>query len=75
MNPLSLFLAFIARRRAAYSHARAAKRLDIITQQIADRRANHRAWKHLVGELCVCRRTMLECEIVIARCGGMRRAG
>lgn len=67
MNPLSLFLAFIARRRAAHSHAAASRRLDIITKQIADRKAAHKAWKHLTGELIACRRTMLECEIVMRK--------
>lgn len=77
MNPLAAFIAFFARRRASYRHAAACRRFDTITRQIADRKASHRAWRHLVGELVVCRRTMLECEIVMREAGHgeMRRAG
>ena len=75
MNPVTIFLAFIARRRASYRHAAASRRLDIITKQIADRKAAHKAWKHLVGELVACRRTMLECEIIMRDAGAFDMRG
>ncbi len=75
MNPLAPILAWLARRKAAYRHERAARRLDIITKQISDRKAAHKAWKHLTGELVACRRTMLECEIVMRDAGAFDMRG
>jgi len=66
MNPLTLFLAFMARRRAARIHAAQVRRAIIIEQQIAERKAKHRAWKYLEGEMRACKRAMLEAELVLA---------
>lgn len=65
MNPLSLFFAFMARRRAARIHAAQARRAAIIEQQIAERKSKHRAWRYLEGELRVCRHDMLSAEIAL----------
>lgn len=65
MSPVALFIAFIARRRAARRHSEAVRRYHVLLSQIADRRAQHRDWKHLMGDLFACRRVMLECEIVM----------
>lgn len=66
MNPLSIFYAFMARRRASRVHAIQARRAKIIVQQMAEHKAKHRAWKYLLGELRVCKRIMLECELVLS---------
>jgi len=67
MNPLSLFFAFMARRRAYRIHAAQVRRAEIIQQQIAERKAKHRAWKYLEGELRLCIKAMLEAEIALGR--------
>jgi len=66
MNPLSIFFAFIARRRAARIHAAQVRRAEIIRQQIGERKAKHRAWRYLEGELRACNRIMLECELILS---------
>lgn len=70
MNPLGIFFAFMARRRAAHVHAIQAQRAEIICRQMAEHKAKHRAWKYLLGELRVCKRIMLECELILS---GSRR--
>lgn len=66
MNPLAVFLAFMARRRAARIHAAQARRAVIIERQMAERKAQHRAWKYLEGEMRACKRAMLEAELVMS---------
>lgn len=65
MNPLSLFFAFMARRRASRIHAAQVRRAEIIKQQIVERKAKHHAWKYLEGELRACTRSILEAELVL----------
>jgi hypothetical protein len=65
MNPLSPFFAWLARRRAARIHAAQARRAAIIEQQMKERKAKHRAWKYLEGEMMACKRAMLEAEIAL----------
>jgi hypothetical protein len=67
MNLLAPFLAYFARRRAAYRHAAASRRLDIVNQQEAYRRAKNKAWRFLEGEKRVCINAMLREEIVLMR--------
>lgn len=65
MNPLAIFFAFMARRRAARTHAAHVRRAEIIRQQMAERKAKHKAWKYLEGELRLCLNAMLEAELVM----------
>lgn len=65
MNPLAPFFAWLARRKAARLHAAQVRRAAIIEQQIAERKAKHRAWKYLEGELRLCRNAMLSAEIAL----------
>lgn len=67
MNPLSLFFAFMARRRASRIHAAQARRAEIIQQQIAERKAKHQPWRYLEGKLQDCTHAMLEAEIALGR--------
>lgn len=67
MSPLAMFFAFMARRRASRIHAAQARRAEIIQKQIAERKAKHRAWKYLLGELRLCRMAMLEAEVALGR--------
>jgi hypothetical protein len=68
-----MFFAFMARRKAARIHAAQVRRAEIIQQQIAERKAKHRAWKYLEGEMMACKRSMLEAEIALCALG--RKAG
>ncbi|WP_024586056.1 hypothetical protein [Aliihoeflea sp. 2WW] len=70
MNPLAWFFIIIDRRKAARRYAEAVRRYHVIAGQIEGRKAARRAWKFLEGELASCRRTMLECEIVMRRKAG-----
>lgn len=65
MNPLAPFIAWLTRRRAARIHAAQVRRAAIIEQQMTERKAKHRAWKYLEGELMACKRSMLEAEIAL----------
>jgi hypothetical protein len=67
MNPIQAFFAFIARRRAERIHAREAKRAEVISRQIEERKRRHKAWRPLIGELSACKRVMLECELRMRR--------
>ena len=67
MNPLSLFFAFMARRRAYRIHAAQVRRAEIIQQQIAERKAKHQPWKFLEGKLQDCTHAMLEAEVARGR--------
>jgi hypothetical protein len=51
MNPLSLFLAWRDRRRAAYAMRIAERRRAALMAQQQYRKAKHRAFRYLDGEL------------------------
>ena len=51
MNPLGPFFAYIARKRAARAMRQAEHRRQAIIAQQSRRKAEHRAWKYLDGDL------------------------
>jgi hypothetical protein len=51
VNPLTLYFAWKARRRAAKALQMAEHRRKVIEDQIGTRRAGHREWKPLLSDL------------------------
>lgn len=71
MNPFAAFIAHIRARRARREHARLIRRREVIARQINERRAAHKAWRYLDGELRSCTRAILECELTMSRKVGL----
>jgi hypothetical protein len=67
MNPLAMFIAFMARRRAIRVHAAQVRRAAVIEQQIAERKRRHQAWRYLLGELRLAKLEMLKAECAMRR--------